>query len=145
MSFIPNDTLNVTYYNGTYWEVLTPFTYVIDDTTEVIVPKGFLTDLASVPQLFWNILPPQGDSAVQYGPAAVVHDYLYRFGHVFNYKTNTYQQIDRVQADNILFQAMTELKVMSVVKYLIYYGVRIGGSSSWNFYSLDHHTDSKGP
>lgn len=38
----------------------------------VHVPKGFVTDGASVPRLFWVLFPPMD----QYFPAAVVHDYL---------------------------------------------------------------------
>jgi hypothetical protein len=41
------------------WDVLT-------------VPAGFQTDLASVPRLFWALLPPQG----AYERAAVLHDWL---------------------------------------------------------------------
>ena len=39
----------------------------------VRVPKGFVTDLASVPRIFWSKYPPIG----RYAYAAVVHDYLY--------------------------------------------------------------------
>jgi hypothetical protein len=39
----------------------------------VRVPKGFVTDLASVPRPFWTKYPPVG----RYAYAAVVHDYLY--------------------------------------------------------------------
>lgn len=39
---------------------------------EVTVPKGFITDLASVPRILWFLLPPFG----RYTQAAVAHDYL---------------------------------------------------------------------
>src|SRR3954454_19309299 len=39
----------------------------------VSVPKGFVTDLASIPQLFCSILPPTG----RYSYPAIVHDFLY--------------------------------------------------------------------
>lgn len=39
----------------------------------VKVPKGFVSDLASVPGIFWGKYPPTG----RYAYAAVVHDYLY--------------------------------------------------------------------
>lgn len=38
----------------------------------LIVPVGYKTDFASIPRIFWRILPPHGP----YVPAAVVHDYL---------------------------------------------------------------------
>lgn len=39
----------------------------------VKVPKGFVSDLASVPALFWMKYPPTG----RYAYGAIVHDYLY--------------------------------------------------------------------
>jgi len=38
------------------------------------VPGGTATDFASVPRIFWAIIPPQG----RYNRASVVHDYLIR-------------------------------------------------------------------
>jgi hypothetical protein len=37
------------------------------------IPAGFVTDFASVPQIFWSIIPPTGTKT----RAAVIHDYLY--------------------------------------------------------------------
>lgn len=121
-------------WNGTVWQVATSFTYVIDDSTEVIVPAGFPTDMASVPQIVWNIFPPQGGSWANYGQAAVLHDYLYRCATIYNYKTKTNITIVQKQADDILFQAMKELNVPSWVCYIIWSGVRIGGFVAWNKY-----------
>ena len=36
------------------------------------IPAGYRTDFASIPRLFWPVLPPHGP----YGKAAVVHDWL---------------------------------------------------------------------
>ncbi len=57
--------------DGRRWRLVEPFRYHRD--TEVIhVPAGYETDFASIPRLFWRILPPWG----KYGKASVVHDYL---------------------------------------------------------------------
>ena len=53
----------------------------------ISVPKGFVTDLASIPRLFWTIFPP----AAAYSYPAIIHDYLYWF-----------QPCSRETADNIL-------------------------------------------
>lgn len=57
------------------WRVYEPFEfYLSDDNSDVIeVPAGFVTDLASVPRIFWTLLPPDG----KYAKAAIIHDYLY--------------------------------------------------------------------
>lgn len=41
-------------------------------TRLICIPAGYRTDFASIPRLFWSILPPHG----RYGKAAVVHDWL---------------------------------------------------------------------
>jgi hypothetical protein len=38
----------------------------------IVIPPGMTTDLASVPRLFWSLMPPNGT----YENAAVVHDEL---------------------------------------------------------------------
>lgn len=57
------------------WRVHEPFEfYLSDDNSDVIsVPAGFVTDLATVPRIFWSVMPPDG----KYAKAAIIHDYLY--------------------------------------------------------------------
>lgn len=105
--------------DGKYWVVTKPLIYVQPNTKQRFeVPKGFVTDLASVPRLFWIALPPCG----KYTPAAVVHDYIY-----------WYQppDCDRKCADDLLLIALEESKVGLATRTAIYEGVRIGGKSSW--------------
>ncbi len=49
-----------------YYTDLLPMITLID------VPAGYRTDFASIPRLFWRVLPPAG----KYGKAAVIHDWL---------------------------------------------------------------------
>jgi len=53
--------------------IAAPFRYVLDNGDVVNVAAGFETDLASVPRLFWTLLPACGP----HNRAAVVHDWLY--------------------------------------------------------------------
>lgn len=53
-------------------EVFTYYIGPIVDNKYVVIPKAYLTDGASIPRIFWSILPPWG----VYGQAAIVHDYL---------------------------------------------------------------------
>ena len=77
------------------------------------IPDGFLTDFASVPRLFWNILPPNG----MYGKAAVVHDFLYRTPHIAT----------KDEADSVFLEAMQALGVGYIVRHLMYLAVRYFG------------------
>lgn len=56
-----------------YYVVSEPLVYRRKSGQVITVPAGFRTDLASVPRLFWRVLPRDGGT---YRAAAVVHDYL---------------------------------------------------------------------
>jgi Protein of unknown function (DUF1353) len=57
------------------WVTAEDMVYTIGATTEkIVVPKGFVTDFASIPRPLWSLgLSPHG----QYSRAAVIHDFLY--------------------------------------------------------------------
>lgn len=100
------------------WILKSAFQYEIGNTGVIItVPRGFVTDFASIPKLLWWWLSPHD----YYSRAAVVHDYLYWA-----------QQCTRLQADNLLLIAMKESDVSSDRQSLVYRGVRLGGESAWN-------------
>ena len=93
---------------GDYYRVAESFRYYLGEEYAdqwVFIPAGMLTDLASIPRIVWNILPPSG----KYGAAAIVHDRL----------CNTLQitqagkavEINRAKADAILGEAMEVLEV----------------------------------
>lgn len=114
--------LKVEFIDGTNWKLLEEFEYYIgeeDNKTEVIkVPSGFITDFASIPKLFWSII---GHPAGKYGKAAVLHDYLYRYG------IGT-----RKKADNIFLEAMKVLKVSLWKRTIMYLTVRLFAFAVWN-------------
>lgn len=82
--------------------------------TFISVPKGFITDLASVPKLpfVYLLLNGVGDMP------GVVHDYLYSTG-----------QLPRQVCDEVLKEACMVTGVAGWKVALIYAGVRVGGSS----------------
>lgn len=85
-----------------YWRVLTAFTYTTPSGEEVRVPRGYLSDGASVPRPFWNLIPPMGP----YGQAAVIHDILCETARVFvhndGYLLNSRADVDRIFKDAML-------------------------------------------
>ena len=104
------------------WRLVKNFDYYLGNLSSgmsIKVPKGFITDFASVPRIFWNILPPWGE----YGKASVLHDYLY--------KNNTFS---RVICDAIFLEAMGVLKVSTWKKWVLYIGVRLFGWIVFNRY-----------
>lgn len=107
-----------------HWRVMNPFRYYIDDkysTRWVYVPEGYLTDGASVPRIFWNLVPPWGI----YGQAAIVHDYLYEFLSIT--VDGAPVSITRRQADKIFLEAMKVLGVPAYLRYTMYSAVFLFG------------------
>ncbi|MFG3962074.1 DUF1353 domain-containing protein [Escherichia coli] len=96
------------------WRVHEPFDfYLSDDNSDVIeVPAGFITDLATVPRVFWMILPPDG----RYAKAAIIHDYMY---------DNALRT--RREADRIFLDGMKVLGVPCWKRMIMYGAVRLFG------------------
>lgn len=82
----------------------------------VRVPKGFVTDFATIPSTFWSWMPPTG----RYGLPAIVHDWLYWD-----------QSVARSQADAIFEAALSDLAVSSFRRFIIYRSVRWFGGKYW--------------
>jgi hypothetical protein len=57
-------------------ELIFPVAARLSSGCEVIVPAGFITDLATVPRLFWGVIQPSG----RHDYAVLVHDYLIEQG-----------------------------------------------------------------
>ncbi len=93
---------------GDYYRIAESFRYYLGENYAeqwVYIPAGMLTDMASIPRIVWNILPPTG----KYGAAAIVHDKLCNTLQIT--VAGKPQTITRAKADQILGEAMEVLKV----------------------------------
>jgi hypothetical protein len=115
------------------WALTRTITYTPSNGTDSItVPKGFVTDLASIPRWAWDILPPDGPWA----KAAVIHDFLYytKGTGVWDKHPTTLTRATpytRAEADWILRDAMRDRCVGVLSRNVIYDAVRIGGEGAW--------------
>lgn len=103
------------------WMILREFDFYIGGLhtdRHVIVPNGFRSDGASVPQPFWNIIPPWGE----YGQAAVLHDWLCEYRTII--VRGQPQSISREEADFIFREAMEVLNVPKVQREAMHAAVR---------------------
>lgn len=82
----------------------------------VQVPKGFVTDFATIPRAFWSLLRPDGE----YAHAAVIHDYLY-------WSQTTSKEV----ADSIFKLAMEDLNVAPATVATLYNAVKLLGDQAW--------------
>lgn len=93
----------------------------------ITVPKNFITDGASRPQVTGSLCNRMSGAEAE---AAVLHDWLY--------SKDSGPGLRRKQADDIFYDAMVEDGVPKWKAKLIYAGVRVGGGKSWKAcHSLD--------
>ena len=113
-----NDKLILTPKGFKTWELVEDFK-VETSKGVVTVPKGFVTDLASVPRFLWWIIPPFG----RYTQAGVVHDWL------------TWSQFfTRKETDTIFSELMIKYGTYKYKAKLMYRAVRTFGWIAWNRY-----------
>lgn len=106
--------------DGYRWKLLEAFVYHVGELggpDNIIVPAGFVTDMGSVPRIFWGIVDPWGKAS----KAFLIHDWLYET-----------KERSRLVSDAILLEGMEVLGVNWFKRWLIYHGVRAGGWMAWN-------------
>lgn len=96
------------------YRLLSEFRYQSDIAGLIVVPAGYVTDLASIPQIMLSLF---GEIAQE---PAVPHDFAYSTGCV-----------PRAVADAMLREACLLTGVPVWKAQLIYLGVRVGGASHW--------------
>jgi hypothetical protein len=91
----------------------------------IVVPKGFVSDLASIPSFAWSLFMKPDDPRIELG--SWIHDYVY-------YKKGIIEvddvpiKITREEADRILTEeAMPELLATKFQCFMVYYSLRLFG------------------
>ena len=111
------NSLSVKFNGNKHWVLTEPLEYD-DGETQVTVPVGFRTDLASIPRFAWAYLSPWDIAR-----AAVIHDYLYwQLG-------DNYTKAERKHADDVFLNGMRHcVPAISKIKAkAAYRAVRIFG------------------
>ena len=120
------------------WAIQKAITYRTHAGDIITIPPGVQTDLASIPRLLWTFLPPDGPWA----QIAVFHDLLYKTkgsGMWSFHKDGSDPRpslsratcYSRKEADELLRDGMTDLKITGFRRWAIYTGVRVGGAAGW--------------
>nr|DAV19986.1 MAG TPA: Protein of unknown function (DUF1353) [Caudoviricetes sp.] len=82
---------------------------------DIVIPRGYITDGASVPRIFWSIFPP---NKAEYLSAAIVHDYLTDI--VIEKKSITFRSVD-----NTFKEMLIDLNVNKIEVKVLYWSVRL--------------------
>ena len=110
------------------WEIVSDYHYNIDGQ-DLVIPKGFVFDGASVPKFLHTWLSPMGVLLV----GGLIHDYGYKYqtllckGKKKAIGMKTQSQLDVIFRDVNIVQNGFRL-----INYLAYYGLKLGGFAAWN-------------
>lgn len=102
---------------NTLIRTLEPIEFSIDWQT-VTIPKGFISDGASIPRCLWCIIDPPV-TAVTMVPS-IIHDYLYR-----------YQICTRATADELYDDLLRKNGYSSFKRWLVKVGLSYFGGKAW--------------
>lgn len=114
MAFLTS--LDLRAYKPGEWVVLLAMVFVAASGARYIVPRGFITDLASIPRFLRGLFNVNGLSR----EPAVLHDWLYCM-----------QQTTRAEADALFLEALKVAGVGWGTRYSMFLAVRAGGWMYW--------------
>jgi hypothetical protein len=114
LGFAPGSTVDVRQIDDQDWAILRALTYYAR-TEDFVVPVQEHTDFASVPRVFVWFIPRYG----RYTKAAILHDYLCSV-------CVPAGRVSRIEADGIFRQAMRELGVPFLRRWIMWAAVRLG-------------------
>lgn len=101
--------------------LLAPLKVQVGECQVLEIPPGFITDFASIPPPFRNLISP---THCRLGRPAVLHDFAYAVGF----------RDSRAICDSLIWQGMVAEGAPAWMREAVYSGVRIGGWAAWDRY-----------
>lgn len=102
---------------------------------DLVVPRGFVSDLASIPRWFWWLV---ASFELSIG-AALVHDWIYRHGGLCRGPTGLLTIYTRLNADQFLYDIAAQDGVWWWRRWIALKAVRWFGASAWQATSPPLH------
>lgn len=106
-----------------YWVVKKAFSMDLGIDRRVYIPKGYLSDGASVPGVFQRLIPPWG----KYSQAAVMHDWLCEYLLIWDDNLEDWISISRSDCDALFNTGMRILRVKKSLRVVMFNAVRAYG------------------
>lgn len=115
------------------WEVVEDWAYTLSNGTQIVIPKGFVFDGASIPRPLWAILSPTGLLLVP----GLIHDFGYRYDYMWTSDTkgNVYKIHEGAgQAfwDQIFFREGERVNGMKMINWLAWLALSTMGWMAWS-------------
>ena len=135
MSFLEPVVVNI---DDNLWCLVTDYNYSWEfegKEFSITIKAGFQTDLASVPRIFWSIIPPFG----KHSAAAVIHDSLYTGNGNVRIQDGIFlldgkeftQKFSRDECDRLFLRICKEAGTGSIKLYTMYYALKAFGFIAW--------------
>ena len=123
------------------WKLTENWEYTIRESStgknekvEIVIPKGFVFDGASVPRPLWAILHPSGLLLIP----ALVHDFAYRCGFLWEVvnpgevRRYRYKSGCKEDWDELFRKIGIACNDVRIANYLAYFAVFLFGICAWN-------------
>ncbi|MGD8991764.1 MAG: DUF1353 domain-containing protein [Desulfobacterales bacterium] len=114
------------------WRLKKNWHFFLENGDEIVLPKGFEFDGASIPRIFWAILSPVGLLLIP----GLIHDYGYRYKQLW-FK-NVSGQIEpylkdagRKVWDDLFREVGIYVNGFAIIDFIAWIGVRVGGGFAW--------------
>ena len=121
------------------WRLKKNWHFLLENGDEIVLPKGFEFDGASIPRIFWAILSPVGLLLIP----GLIHDYGYRFNQLW--RKNAGGQIEpywenagRKAWDDLFRDVGMQVNGFAIIDFIAWVGVRLGGFLAWRQHRQDH-------
>ena len=116
-----------------WWDLVADWRHTLSDGHEIVTPKDFQFDGASIPRLFRTFLSPVGILLLP----GLVHDFAYRYDYLLEQSepgppyTLYRKGVGRAAWDRLFREMSTEINGSPVFNWVIWLALRIGGWWSW--------------
>jgi hypothetical protein len=126
-------------FNIRKWELTENWRYQLNEKDEIIIPKGFEFDGASIPRPLWGILSPVGLLLIP----GLIHDFGYRHnqlwkidkeGEIIPFQKNS----GRPYWDDLLFKVSLKINGLVLINLLAWIALTFGGSYTWEKRRKNH-------
>lgn len=115
------------------WEVFENWHFKLDEQVELVIPKGFRFDGASIPRPFWAILNPIGLLLVP----GLLHDYGYKYDQIWEVgpdgKAIPFKKgAGKDYWDDLFKSVGKKVNGFFLINAIAWLAVALGGSGAWN-------------
>ena len=126
------------------WELSQNWSFQLEDGPEIVLPKGFRFDGASIPRPFWAILSPTGLLLIP----GLLHDYGYKYDQLWTKGANNEilefkKGKGKSYWDGLFLEVGKQVNGFAAIDRIAWFGVKIGGGGAWKKHRTMNETPQK--